>query len=47
MFYFVVTVVPYLNIYQNKFDNTAADHNEMCIESQIMVSVQINISEKD
>jgi hypothetical protein len=39
--------VSYLNIYQNKFYNTAAVHKEMCIISQVLVSVRINISEKD
>jgi uncharacterized membrane protein len=47
MFCCVVIGVSYLNIYQNKFYNTPADHNEMHITRQVLVSVQTNISEKD
>jgi hypothetical protein len=40
--------VSYLNIYENKFYTTAAVHNEMYIMiSQVLGSVQINISEKE
>jgi hypothetical protein len=39
--------ISYLNIYENKFYNIAAVHNEMYIIIQVLGSVQINISEKD
>ena len=46
MFCCEVTGLSYLNVYENKFYNTAAIRNEICITSQELVSVQINITEK-